>query len=82
MISSVFDTAKKRQDVYYDKNDDVYVAFDDAEKESMMPKEINFDFRVDDIITDINANLGILCKQCGASDNFFIFQRCKYENSN
>lgn len=73
MISSVFDTAKKRQDVYYDKNDDVYVAFDDAEKESMMPKEINFDFRVDDIITDINANLGILCKQCGASDNFLSF---------
>lgn len=73
MISSVFDTAKKKQDVYYDKNQDVWVAFNDDEKEKMMPKEIAFDFRVDAIVTDINLLLGILCKQCGLSDNFLSF---------
>lgn len=73
MISSVFDTVKKKQDVYYNKNDSVYVAFDDSDKENMMPKEIAFDFRIEQIVTDINTNLAIFCKQCGVSDNFLSF---------
>lgn len=73
MIKTVFDTAKTKQDVYYDRNDSVYVAFDDAEKQSMMPVDINFPFRINEIISDINVNLAILCKQCGLSDNFLSF---------
>lgn len=73
MIKTVFDTAKTKQDVYYDKNDSVYVAFDDAEKQNMMPVDINFPFRIADITSDININLAILCKQCGLSDNFLSF---------
>ena len=73
MINTVFDTAKKKQAVYYNKNDTVWVAFDDDEKESMMPKEINFEFRIQQIISDINVTLAILCRQCGLSDNFVSF---------
>jgi A118 family predicted phage portal protein len=69
----VFDTAKTKQDVYYDRNDSVYVAFDDAEKQAMLPVDINFEFRIEQIISDINVNLAILCKQCGLSDNFLSF---------
>jgi A118 family predicted phage portal protein len=73
MIKTVFDTAKTKQDVYYDRNDSVYVAFDDAEKQNMMPVDINFPFRIQEITADININLAILCKQCGLSDNFLSF---------
>lgn len=73
MIKTVFDTAKTKQDVYYDRNDSVYVAFDDAEKQNMMPVDINFPFRIVEITSDININLAILCKQCGLSDNFLSF---------
>lgn len=73
MIKTVFDTAKTKQDVYYDRNDSVYVAFDDAEKQNMMPVDINFPFRIAEITSDININLAILCKQCGLSDNFLSF---------
>lgn len=73
MIKTVFDTTKKKQDVYYDKNDSVFVAFDDAEKKNMLPVDINFPFRIQEITADININLAILCKQCGLSDNFLSF---------
>ena len=73
MVKAQFDTAKQKQDVYYDKNDSVYVAFDSDEKGLMTPVDINFPFRINEIIADINVNLAILCKQCGMSDNFLSF---------
>lgn len=73
MLSNVFDTAKVKQDVYYNKNDSVYVAFDDADAKNMTPVDIDFPFRVVEIQQDINIGLALLCKQCGLSDGFLSF---------
>jgi A118 family predicted phage portal protein len=73
MIQSYFDSAGKRKDVYYDKNERVYVAFDDAEKQSMTPVAIDFDLRIEKINQTLNMLLSIFSKQCGFSDGFLSF---------
>lgn len=73
MLNNVFDTVKTKQDVFYNKNDSVYVAFDDTDKSLMTPVDINFPFRVAEIQQDINMGLALLCKQCGLSDGFLSF---------
>ena len=73
MIQSYFDSTGKRKDLYYDKNERVYVAFDDAEKQSMEPVAIDFDLRVEKISQTINLLLSVLSKQCGFSDGFLSF---------
>jgi A118 family predicted phage portal protein len=72
MLQRHFPSSKndKPSMAYYDKNEKVYVAFDDAEKESMQPTAINFDLRIDEITQTINTLLAILSKQSGCSDSF------------
>lgn len=73
MLRKTFDTEKKKVDRFYDKNDSVYVAFDADELNDMKPVQVAFDLRVDPIITMLNAQLAIFCKQCGFSDSFLSF---------
>ena len=58
----------KKTEEYYDKNEMVYVAFDDSEKESMIPKEIAFDLRIDQISGALKVALAMFCKQCGVDE--------------
>lgn len=81
MISTVFDSVKVKQDILYNKNDSVYVAFDDAEKQGMLPIDINFPFRVAEIQQDINIGLALLCKQCGLSDGFLSFDGTSFKTA-
>ena len=73
MVKTYFDTDKRKTVPYYDKNDKVYVAFDDAEKQTMTPVAINFDLRIEEIRATIQTLLSILSKQCGLSDGFLSF---------
>ena len=73
MIKSYFDSTSKRKDLYYDKNERVYVAFDAEEQKDMAPTAIDFPLRVDDISKTINVLLAIFSKQCGFSDGFLSF---------
>lgn len=73
MIQSYFDNTGKRTDLYYDKNERVYVAFDDAEKKDMVPVAIDFALRIEEISKTINVLLSIFSKQCGFSDGFMSF---------
>lgn len=73
MIKSYFDSTSKRKDLYYDKNERVYVAFDAEEQKDMAPTAIDFPLRVDDISKTINILLAIFSKQCGFTDGFLSF---------
>lgn len=72
MISTYFDTGKTK-DLYYDKNERVYVAFNSDEVKDMTPVAIDFDLRIEKITATINALLSVLSKQCGMSDGFISF---------
>lgn len=73
MISTYFDNTGKTKDLYYDKNERVYVAFDAEEAQNMIPIAIDFDLRIEKITATINALLSVLSKQCGLSDSFLSF---------
>lgn len=73
MISTYFDSTGKTKDLYYDKNERVYVAFDASEAEDMKPVAIDFDLRIEKITVTLNALLSVLSKQCGLSDGFLSF---------
>lgn len=73
MVKTYFDTDKRKTVPYYDKNDKVYVAFDDAEKQTMTPVSIDFNLRINEIRATIQTLLSLLSKQCGLSDGFLSF---------
>ena len=73
MISTYFDNTGKTKDLYYDKNERVYVAFNSDEVKDMTPVAIDFDLRIEKITATINALLSVLSKQCGMSDGFLSF---------
>ena len=73
MLSASYDSTKGKPVSYYNKNDEVYVAFDSGEKESMKPYAIDFPLRIAEITQTIQTLLSILSKQCGLSDGFLSF---------
>lgn len=73
MIKTYFDTATRKSVPYYDKNERVYVAFDDAEKQAMEPVSVDFPLRIEQIRQTIQTLLALLSKQCGLSDGFLSF---------
>jgi len=73
MISTYFDQTGKTTDLYYDKNERVYVAFNADEVKDMTPIAIDFDLRIEKITATLNALLSVLSKQCGLSDSFLSF---------
>jgi A118 family predicted phage portal protein len=72
-LGAQYDSAKGKSQVYYNKNDEVYVAFDAAEKKDMAPTPIDFELRIDAIRATIQVLLALLSKQCGLSDGFLSF---------
>lgn len=73
MISTYFDQTGKTTDLYYDKNERVYVAFNADEVKDMTPIAIDFDLRIEKITATLNALLSVLSRQCGLSDSFLSF---------
>jgi len=80
-VSVYFDPKTKKTEEYYDKNEMVYVAFDDSEKESMIPKEIAFDLRIDQISGALKVALAMFCKQCGVDEGFLSFDTKSFKTA-
>lgn len=73
MLTTYFDKTGKKKDMFYDKNERVYVAFDADDLKDMKPVPVDFELRIEPITKAINVLLSIFSKQCGFSDGFLSF---------